>query len=162
MKAMFPGSFDPITNGHLDIITRGSQLFDELFVVIMTNSNKQALFSTEEKLAMVTDAVKAYSNVKVIAMTDELAVKTAVKLGIKVILRGIRNVEDFQFEQQIAMMNRELNSKIETLLLPTSPEVASISSSIVKEIGHFHGDTSKFLPAKAQAMLEVKINEKEK
>lgn len=162
MKAMFPGSFDPITNGHLDVIARGSRMFDELVVAIMTNSSKHALFSIEEKMSMVTDAVRAYPNVKVIAMADELTVKTAAKLGVNVILRGVRNVEDFQFEQQIATMNRELDSKIETLLLPTSPKVASISSSIVKEIGRFHGDTVKFLPAKAQAMLEVKFNEKEK
>ena len=162
MKAMFPGSFDPITNGHLDVIARGSRMFDELVVAIMTNSSKYALFSTEEKMMMVTDAVRPYSNVKVVAMADELTVKTAAKLGINVILRGVRNVDDFQFEQQIATMNRELDSRIETFLLPTSPEVASISSSIVKEIGRFHGDTAKFLPAKAQAMLEVKFNEKEK
>ena len=98
---MFPGSFDPITNGHLDVIARGSRMFDELVVAIMTNSSKHALFSTDEKMSMVTDAVRPYSNVKVVAMADELTVKTAAKLGINVILRGVRNVDDFQFEQQI-------------------------------------------------------------
>ena len=127
MKAMFPGSFDPITNGHLDVIVRGSRMFDELIVAIMTNSSKHALFSTEEKMTMLADAVRTYPNVKAIAMADDLTVKTAAKLGVNVILRGVRNVEDFQFEQQIATMNRKLDSRIETLLLPTSPEVASIS-----------------------------------
>ena len=96
MKAMFPGSFDPITNGHLDVIARGSRMFDELVVAIMTNSSKHALFSTEEKMAMVTDAVRPYSNVKVVAMADELTVKTAAKLGINVLLRAVRNFADFQ------------------------------------------------------------------
>lgn len=161
MKAIFPGSFDPITNGHLDVINRGSQLFEKLIVAVMTNTSKSAMFSINEKLEMIKDAVKDYSNVEVIAADHELTVKTAKKLGAGVILRGIRNANDYQYEQQIATMNRKFDSDVDTLLLPCSPSTAAISSTIVKEIAKFHGDLSEFVPLKAQEMLEEKINEKE-
>lgn len=161
MKAIYPGSFDPITNGHLDIIKRGSRYFDELIIAVMTNSSKKTLFSVDERLLMISDAVKSFSNVKVVAVERELTVNVALKTGAGVILRGVRDVDDFQFEQRMANMNRRLNKQIDTLLLPCSPENSSVSSSIVKEIAYFHGDISNLLPPKAQLMLEVKINEKE-
>lgn len=161
MKAIYPGSFDPITNGHLDIIKRGSRYFDELIVAVMTNSSKKTLFSVDERLLMVSDAVKSFSNVKVVAVERELTVNVALRAGADVILRGVRDVDDFQFEQRMANMNRRLNKQIDTFLLPCSPENSSVSSSIVKEIAYFHGDISNLLPPKARLMLEVKINEKE-
>lgn len=161
LKAIYPGSFDPITNGHLDIIKRGSCHFEELIIAVMTNSSKKTMFSIDERLLMVSDAVKSLNNVKVVAFKRELVVNAALEMGVDVILRGVRDVNDFQFEQRMANMNRHLNSKIDTLLLPCSSENAAISSSIVKEIAYFHGDISTLVPLKAQSMLEVKINEKE-
>ena len=102
-----------------------------------------------------------YSNVKVIAVDHELTVTTAKRLEAKIILRGVRNADDYQYEQQIATMNRNLNSKIDTLLLPCSPENQAISSTIVREIAKFNGDLSEFVPLRVQEMLEEKINEKE-
>lgn len=153
-KVLFPGSFDPITNGHLDVVKQASQIFDKVYLVIMTNTHKHYLFNIEERVELAKDSVKEIKNVKVIAEPEILTVKLAKKLGINTIVRGVRNTEDFLYEQQIAGMNKKLAPEISTVLLFTSAQNSFVASSIVKEIAKFDGDLGGFLPAKAAQALK--------
>ncbi|MBS9337767.1 pantetheine-phosphate adenylyltransferase [Fructobacillus parabroussonetiae] len=131
-KAVFPGSFDPLTNGHLDIITRAAGLFDELVVAVGKNTNKQGLFQPEERLALVRQAVAHLPNVSV-GQIDGLTVDYMASVGAKYIVRGLRNCKDFEYERDIAGVNSVLDD-VETVLLFAKPENQNISSSMVKEI----------------------------
>ncbi|MCK8616809.1 pantetheine-phosphate adenylyltransferase [Fructobacillus sp. M158] len=131
-KAVFPGSFDPLTNGHLDIITRAAGLFDELVVAVGKNTNKQGLFQPEERLALVRQAVAHLPNVTV-GQIDGLTVDYMASVGAKYIVRGLRNCKDFEYERDIAGANSVLDD-VETVLLFAKPENQNISSSMVKEI----------------------------
>ncbi|WP_251717049.1 pantetheine-phosphate adenylyltransferase [Lactobacillus agrestimuris] len=157
--AIFPGSFDPITNGHLDVIKQAATVFEKVFVVILTNTNKKSLFTDEERLSLIRDAVKDFDNVQAIVRPSSLTVDVAKELDAKAIIRGIRNTQDFIYEQQIAVLNRELDNQVNTVLFFTKPEVNSISSSMVKEIAKFGGSIEKFLPLKAAEALRKKMNE---
>lgn len=161
MNAIFPGSFDPLTKGHYDLIYRASRIMDHLTVAVMTNTSKKALFTTDEKVKIIKDAVAELNNVDVIAVEKGLTVDLARKLNATVIIRGVRDTEDFEFEKKIANLNRKLNSEIETLLLSSSPEFEAISSSMIKEIAKFGGDVSQFVNPTVQHLIEEKINEKE-
>lgn len=154
--ALFPGSFDPITNGHIDVINQAVKLFDQVYVVIMTNTAKNYLFSADQRLEFVQDAVKNQPKVSVLKRPDELTVKVAHDLKATAIIRGVRNSEDFLYEQQIAKMNKVLAEDIETVLLLTKPENSFVASSIIKEVAHFGGDISAFLPKKAADALTRK------
>lgn len=132
-KAIFPGSFDPLTKGHLDIIERASKLFDELIVVILENSEKKTTFTQEERLTMLKNNTAALSNVIVDADTS-LTVEYAKKHGACAIIRGVRSVKDYEYELDIASANQYLNSDIETILLFSSPAYAFVSSSIIREM----------------------------
>ncbi len=145
-KAIYPGTFDPITEGHLDIIRRASETFDELYVAIMINKAKTCTFSLEERIDFINRVTSDLKNVKVIA-NDGLTVDIAKKLGCKVIIRGIRAVTDYEYELAQATSNMMLNKDIETYLMVSKPELSFLSSSITKEIASFGGDISKYIPS---------------
>lgn len=157
MKAVFPGSFDPLTNGHLDLIKRASGLFEEVIVAIATNTSKQPLFSPQEKMTLVNSAIKDLPNVSAVAIPSDLTVNVARKLGAKAIVRGVRNVQDFEYEQGIAAMNKQLAPDLETILLFARPEYTLLSSSLIKEVARFHGDLAKFVPAEVGLALKKKM-----
>lgn len=145
-KAIYPGTFDPITEGHLDIIKRAAKMFDEVYVAIMINSKKACTFTLEERIKFIKKCTKYLKNVKVVS-DNILTVDLAKKLNCNVIVRGIRAVSDYEYELAQATTNMTLNNKIETCLLVAKPELSFISSSIVKEIATFGGDISKYIPA---------------
>jgi pantetheine-phosphate adenylyltransferase len=144
--ALFPGSFDPLTMGHLDTIERGSKIFDELYVGIFVNTNKHSFFSVEEKVKLVKDAVAHLPNVTVISQETELTVTTAQRLGARFLLRGVRNMKDYEYEREIMEMNRHLDPNLETVFLVAKSEYSHISSSLIKEVLLFGGDVQKYLP----------------
>lgn len=155
-RALYPGSFDPITLGHLDVIQRGTQVFDEIIVAVAHNESKQGLFSTEERLEMIRQALGSKKGVTVIQL-DGLLVDYARHEGIKIILRGLRAVSDFEFEFQMALANRRLFPQLETLYMTPKEEYSFISSRIVKEIGRLGGDVSQFVPPVVSARLKAKF-----
>jgi len=145
MKAVFAGSFDPPTNGHLNIIERSAGLFDVVDVVISVNPNKKYLFSEEERMALLKEMVKNLPNVE-IHTWNGLIVKYAEQAGAKVLVRGIRTTNDFSYEFDLALMNRALDGKLETLFIPTDEKFAIIKSSGIKELAQFGGDISRMVP----------------
>ena len=154
MKAIFPGSFDPITNGHLDVIKRSAQLFEHVYVVILTNTAKKPLFSAEKRQMLVEDAIKDLSNVTVLLKEADLTVNVAKQLVAQVIIRALRNAQDFEFEKNIAEMNKNLAPQIETMLLVTDPKYSFVSSSLVKEVARFKGDVSQLVSPLVLAELK--------
>ena len=146
-NAIYPGSFDPITNGHIDIVLRASKLFDKLYVCVAKNLNKAPYFNIDERLKMVKEALKDIPNVEVIA-TDKLIVSIAKELNAVAIVRGLRAVTDFEYELQIAQTNHVENPEVETIFLTTSLQYSYLSSTIVKEFASYGGDLSKFVPAR--------------
>jgi pantetheine-phosphate adenylyltransferase len=155
-KVIFPGSFDPPTFGHLNIIERARGFFDEIHVVIAVNRNKRALFSAEERFDMIKRLVASWNNVTV-ALHDGLIVEYARKQGIYLILRGIRNIEDFDHEFDLSLMNKALNSNIETILIPTEPKFFVLKSSAIKELASFGGDVSTMVPSLVADALQEKF-----
>lgn len=143
--ALFPGSFDPITLGHVDIITRALPLFDEIRIAVGTNSAKNYLFSLEQRIAWITETFADEDKVKVVTY-DGLTVDFALQEGVNFLLRGLRNPADFEFEKAIAQANREMTPELETVFLLTSARFAYISSSIVREVFNYSGDFTKFVP----------------
>ena len=144
-KAFYPGSFDPVTYGHIDIIRRASRLFDNLDVGVLVNNDKQPLFSIDERVKMLKLACKDLKNVHIISYSGLLAEYTR-ESGTDVIIRGLRAVTDFEYELQIAQTNRKLNPNVDTIFLTTSLEYAYLSSSIVREVAFYGGDISNFVP----------------
>ena len=144
-KAFYPGSFDPVTYGHIDIIKRAAKLFDSLSVGVLNNSDKLPLFSVDERVKMLELVCKDIPNLTVISYSGLLAEYTA-NSGIDVIIRGLRAVTDFEYELQMAQTNRKLNPKVDTIFLTTSLEYAYLSSSIVREVAYYGGDVSNFVP----------------
>lgn len=143
--AIYPGSFDPLTNGHLDIISRGLEIFDTVIVAVACNNEKSGLFSISERIDMINQLVADNPRIQVETFTG-LLVDYVVSKKARVILRGLRAVTDFEFEFQLAQMNRTVCEQVETLFMMTSPDCAYLSSSIVKEVGRLKGDISKFVP----------------
>ncbi|EPH95267.1 MULTISPECIES: pantetheine-phosphate adenylyltransferase [unclassified Enterococcus] len=161
-KALFPGSFDPLTMGHLDTIERGSRLFDELIVGVFVNTSKKSLFTIEEKMALIQETVAHLPNVKVIHQESQLTVETAKELGAGFLIRGIRSVKDYEYERDIAQMNHHLDHELETVFLLARPEYSHISSSILKEVIYFGGDVKKYLPPAINEALARKREADEK
>ena len=157
-KAIYPGSFDPITNGHLDVLERASHLFDELIVGVARDNQKQCLFSVDERVAMISAAARKLrlKNVRAVSF-DGLLVEFARREKACAILRGLRAISDFEFEFQMALMNRKLDPKVETLFLTPREEMTYISSRIVKEIRRLGGDVSLFVPANVAQALCAKL-----
>ena len=145
ISAVFAGSFDPPTYGHLNIIERSREIFDEVHVVISKNSEKNGLFSAQERLEMRELITEKYDNVYV-HVWEGLVVDYARQLGAKVLVRGIRNVTDFSYEFDLSIMNRSLDSSIETVFLPTEPKYFVLKSSAIKELASFGGDLSMMVP----------------
>ena len=143
--AVYPGSFDPVTNGHLDVITRGAKLFDRVIVGVLHNSSKSPLFSVEERVKILKEATADLENVEIVSFSG-LSVEFARECNAKVIIRGLRAITDFEYELQMAQTNRVLAPDIDTMFLTTSLEYAYLSSTTVKEVATFGGDISKFVP----------------
>jgi len=143
--AVYPGSFDPCTNGHLDIITRASKLFDKVIVAVLVNSSKQPLFSAEERVQMLNEVTKNLENVEAVCFSGLLA-DFMKNVNSTIIIKGLRAVSDFEYEFQMALTNKELYSELETLFIPTNKEYMFLSSSIVKEIAHYNGKLDGLVP----------------
>ena len=144
-KAIFAGSFDPITNGHLDLIERASKLFDELQIGVLYNPNKKGLFTFEERVKLIEDCTKHIDNIKVVSF-DGLLVDYCEQNNIQTLVRGIRNSADVEYELQMAHMNRELKSNIETIILPTTTKYSYVSSSLIKELLKFDANIENLVP----------------
>ncbi len=158
--AICPGSFDPVTIGHLDIINRASKIFDRVVVAVLHNPRKSAVFSDTERVEMIKSVTGHLSNVEVICH-DGLLADLAEKLGANVIVKGLRAVSDFEYEFQMALANRKLNPEVETMFLTTSAENMFLSSSVVKQIASFGGDISSFVPEDLCEKIAKRLGAKE-
>lgn len=157
VTAIYPGSFDPITNGHLDLIERGSRLFDRLIVSILINDEKEPLFSVEERVEMLREVLRGYPNVEV-DYFDGLLVDYAAARGATVLVRGIRAISDYEKELQMALMNRRLRPEIETLFLMSSEAHSFISSQIVKEVFRLGANIAGLVPPSVEVRLRKRLN----
>jgi pantetheine-phosphate adenylyltransferase len=157
LKAAFPGSFDPPTLGHINIILRAASIFNELTVVIAENRQKKYLFSSEERASMLSELVKEKNNVSV-AVCDTLIVDFMRKNDIKLLIRGIRGLEDFSYEFEVSMMNKTLDPGIETIFMTTDPEFFVIRSSSIKELASFNGDLGGMVPPMVAKALKEKYS----
>ncbi|PQJ96029.1 pantetheine-phosphate adenylyltransferase [Chromatium okenii] len=151
-SVVYPGTFDPITNGHVDLIHRAAQLFDRVVVAVAADTGKTPLFSTEERMALVQASINGHANVEVVSFQG-LLVRFVRELDLTVIMRGLRAVSDFEYEFQLAGMNRRMAPEIETVFLTPAEQYAYISSSLVREIARLGGDVSTFVTPAVQAAL---------
>src|SRR3989338_1110005 len=154
--AVYPGTFDPVTNGHIDIIERALKIFDKLFVVVADNPQKSQTFSKEERVEMLKQALKGYDGKIEVGHFEGLLIDYVRKKGSNVVVRGLRAISDFEFEFSRALISRELSQDVETIFLMTKDDYAFISSSIVKEIAMFGGSVNGFVPE----IVEKKLKEK--
>ena len=154
-RAVCPGSFDPVTNGHLDIIRRSSGLFDEVVVAVGTNVSKNRLFDADERIAMMRRACEGWDNVSVEGFTG-LVTTFCAERDVDAIVKGLRAASDFDYELQMAQMNSSLTG-VETVFIPTSPDRGFVSSSLVKEVAGFGGDVSSFVPAFVHDELRARL-----
>ncbi len=150
--AIYPGSFDPITNGHLDLIHRASKLFDDVIIAITQNTNKASFLSIEDRIIAVNNTVNSLNNIRVLSF-DSLLIDFANKHNANIIIRGLRAVSDFEYEFQLSGMNKRLNPNIETLFMTPSEEFANISSSLVREIFLLGGNIDSFVPESVKLLL---------
>ncbi|AYC29142.1 pantetheine-phosphate adenylyltransferase [Paenisporosarcina cavernae] len=156
--AVVPGSFDPITLGHLDIIKRGARVFEKIHVVVLNNSSKNPLFSADERVELIRSATSEIDNVEVSTFSG-LLVDYAKEVNANAIIRGLRAVSDFEYEMQITSMNRVLNEEIETFFIMTNNQYSFLSSSIVKEVAKYGGDISDLVPKVVEVALKEKFAE---
>ncbi|TYU67074.1 pantetheine-phosphate adenylyltransferase [Listeria monocytogenes] len=154
--AVIPGTFDPITNGHLDIIERAAKIFDVLYVSVLNNSSKKPLFTIEERMEMIRQVTAHLPNVQVESASG-LTVDYAATRGATAIVRGLRAVSDFEYEMQIASMNRTLNAAIETFFVMTNTKYSFLSSSMVKEVAQYQGDISELVPEIVNKAVQAKF-----
>ncbi len=157
---MYPGTFDPVTNGHVDVIERASQIFDKVTVVIARNSKKTPMFDEQERLSMATEALLHLSNVAV-TLHDGLVIDFARNNGVNVIVRGLRAVTDFEYEFQIALMNRKLSESITTLFMMPHEKYTYLNSSIIRELGRYGQDISEFVPVGVANIMKQKFGHSE-
>jgi pantetheine-phosphate adenylyltransferase len=154
--AVYPGTFDPITNGHLSIVNRALKIFDKLIIAILNNPQKEPLFSIEERITMIKDVLRSKSNIEV-DVFDGLLVDYVIKKKSNVVLRGIRALSDFEYEFQMALMNRKLNRDVQSIFLMTDYKWFYISSTIIKEAASFNGDISGLVPPSVCEKLKEKF-----
>lgn len=159
LRAIYPGSFDPVTNGHLDVIRRSSKMVDELIVGVLNNNAKMPLFSVEERVRMLEELTKDIPNVRIYPF-DGLLIDFAAKMEAGVVIRGLRAITDFEYELQMSQTNHKLNPDVETIFLTTSIEYSYLSSTTVKEIASYGGDITQFVPEAVVGKLEQKMKEK--
>ncbi|GAB2751285.1 pantetheine-phosphate adenylyltransferase [Nocardioides pakistanensis] len=157
-RAVCPGSFDPVTNGHIDIVSRASALFDEVTVAVLINKSKKSMFSVEERIGMLTEVCAGFDNVKIDAFHG-LLVDFCKERDIHAIVKGLRAVSDFDYELQMAQMNSSL-APVETVFVPTSPEYSFLASSLVKEVATFGGDVSSLVPPLVLDRLTARVAER--
>ena len=155
--AIYPGSFDPLTNGHLDVVQRAAKLFDRVLVAVAKNEGKHPLFTLDERLALVKTSIEHLPNVEADSF-DSLLVEYVVSRKAQAIVRGLRAISDFEFEFQLALMNRKLNENIETIFMMPKDTYTFLSSGIVKEIARLGGDVGSFVPAPVQTALVRKFS----
>ncbi|MEI8108953.1 MAG: pantetheine-phosphate adenylyltransferase [Verrucomicrobiota bacterium] len=155
-RAIYPGSFDPITNGHLDVIERAAKLFDQVIVAVAVNDQKQSLFTAEERVRLIEKGVKDLPNVTVASFSG-LLVEFARRQSANAVVRGLRAVSDFEFEFQMALMNRKLDEQIETIFLMPAEQYTYLSSRIVKEVSRFGGNIQPFVPECVEVALKIKM-----
>ena len=158
-KVLYPGSFDPVTNGHMDIVMRSRKIVDELIVGVLCNKAKMPLFSVEERVKMLKEVTKDLKNVRIIPF-DGLLVDFASRMEAGLIIRGLRAITDFEYELQMSQTNHKLEPDVETMFLTTSIEYSYLSSTTVKEIAAFGGDLSQFVPEAVAAELRKKMSTK--
>lgn len=153
---IYPGTFDPITNGHIDIIKRAAQLFDKVIVAVTTNPSKSPMFSTQERLEMILESIPNLENLEVESF-DDLVVNYANKKRATAIIRGLRAISDFEFEFQMALFNRKLSEKLITVFLMPNEKYTYLNSKIVREVASFQGDVSCFVPECVNARIKQKF-----
>ena len=158
MIAIYPGSFDPVTNGHLDIIERCSKKFDKVIVAILNNTSKKNMFSIEERLDLLREVVKDYKNVEIDTFSG-LLIDYVKEKNVDIIIRGLRAVSDYEYEMQMALTNKSLYNDAETMFLISSTQYSFLSSSIVKEVAMFNGDITSLVPKIVKKSMEEKIKE---
>ncbi len=157
IKAIYPGTFDPITFGHEDLVKRASNIFEGVIVAVACNTQKQTLFSSDERFEMCKEVLRKYKNVDVIKL-NKLTVEHAEDLGAKIMLRGLRAVSDFEYEVQLSNLNRTMNPNIESIFLSPDEKYSFISSSIIKDIARHQGDLTKFLDKTVAERLIEKLS----
>jgi pantetheine-phosphate adenylyltransferase len=157
--AIYPGSFDPITNGHLDILERGAKIFDKVVIAVADNMRKEAVFSAQERMDLIKNCTTDFENVEIDCFTG-LVVDYAKSVNASVIIRGLRQVTDFEYEFQMALMNRQLNDDIDTIFLMPHEKYTYLSSSVVREITELNGDVSRFVPENVLKKLKNKYRRK--
>lgn len=156
-KAIYPGTFDPLTNGHINIIQRAAELFDSVVVAVAKSAGKSPLFDSQERLDMTKNAFSTTVNVEVVFF-DGLLVDLAKKHGARVIVRGIRSIADFEYESQMAGMNRQMMPELDTVFLRTDPEWGDVSSTLVRDIARYNGNISNFVPAEIEKIILNKLS----
>ncbi|TLU83838.1 MAG: pantetheine-phosphate adenylyltransferase [Chlorobium sp.] len=159
-SAIYPGTFDPFTNGHLDVLERALNIFEEVTVVIAENSQKSALFSIEERLAMIREVIRDYKGVDVKVLKSGLLADYARQLGAKAIVRGVRQVKDFEYEFQMSLLNRHLYPEVTTVFLMPNVKYTYVASSIIREVAMLGGDVSKFVHPCVLKMLDKKLEQR--
>jgi len=155
-KAIYPGTFDPLTNGHADLVVRAARIFDEVILAVAANPSKQPMFSLAERVALAEQAFVQYPNVRVLGFSGLLA-QFAKDHQAQILLRGVRAVADFEYEFQLASMNRQLNPDLDSLFMTPSEKNTFISSTLVKEVAKHGGDVSRFVPAHVETALKLKL-----
>ena len=159
LRAVYPGSFDPVTYGHLDIIRRSARIADELVVGVLNNNAKMPLFSVEERVKMLKEVTDEFSNVKVVPF-EGLLIDFAKQVEADFVIRGLRAITDFEYELQMSQTNHKLEPEVETMFLTTNIEYSYLSSTTVKEVAAFGGDISQFVPGAVAAALKQKMNKR--